>query len=83
MNQIVKSYIIGIVLTLQLKYLIVFLLISANSSWNIVTGVCVERLPIVTPPLNEIQKKFKDLLWTIEVENSLKSNHEIRHENDK
>lgn len=56
---------------------------SALSSWDIVTGVCVERLPVVTPPLNEIQKKFKDLLWTMEIEKSLKSDHEIRHENDK
>ncbi|CAK1540604.1 unnamed protein product [Leptosia nina] len=55
----------------------------ANSSWDVVTGVCVERLPVVTPPLNEIQKKYKEFLWTVEVENSLKSDHELRHENDK
>ncbi|CAH2108408.1 unnamed protein product [Euphydryas editha] len=54
-----------------------------KSSWDIITGVCVERLPVVTPPLNDIQKKFKNMLWTIEVEKSLKSNHEIRKENDK
>ncbi|CAH4029284.1 39S ribosomal protein L46, mitochondrial [Pieris brassicae] len=65
------------------KYICHRILTRANSSWNIVTSVCVERLPIVTPPLNEIQKKFKDLLWTVEVENSLKSDHELRHENDK
>lgn len=58
-------------------------IVSAKSSWDIVAGVCVERLPVVTPPLNEIQKKFKDLLWTIEIEKSLKSDHELRHENDK
>ncbi|XP_034827379.1 large ribosomal subunit protein mL46 [Maniola hyperantus] len=55
----------------------------AKSSWDIVAGVCIERLPVVTPPLNEIQKKFKDLLWTIEIEKSLKSDHELRHESDK
>ncbi|XP_038214613.1 39S ribosomal protein L46, mitochondrial [Zerene cesonia] len=59
------------------------ILSRANSSWDVVTSVCVERLPVVTPPINEIQKKFKDLLWTIEVENSLKSDHELRQENDK
>ncbi|XP_068632758.1 large ribosomal subunit protein mL46 [Battus philenor] len=57
--------------------------LSLRSQWDIVTGVCVERLPVVTPPLNDIQKRYKELLWTIEVEKSLKSDHEIRHENDK
>ncbi|XP_041986495.1 39S ribosomal protein L46, mitochondrial [Aricia agestis] len=57
--------------------------VRARSTWDIITGVCVERLPVVSPPLNEIQKKFKDLLWTVEVEKSLKSDHELRHENDK
>ncbi|KAG6445424.1 39S ribosomal protein L46, mitochondrial [Manduca sexta] len=57
--------------------------LSAKPSWDIVTGVCVERLPVVTPPLNEIQKKYKDMLYKIEIEKSLKSDHELRHENDK
>nr|XP_021182299.2 39S ribosomal protein L46, mitochondrial [Helicoverpa armigera] len=56
---------------------------SCLSSWDIVTGVCVERLPVVTPPLNEMQKKYKDLLNTLEIEKSMKSAHEIRHEQDK
>ncbi|KAJ0175468.1 hypothetical protein K1T71_008627 [Dendrolimus kikuchii] len=56
---------------------------STKQAWDIVTGVCVERLPVVTPPLNEIQKKYNDLLYSMEIEKSLKSNHEIRRENDK
>ncbi|XP_046962321.1 39S ribosomal protein L46, mitochondrial [Vanessa cardui] len=59
------------------------ILVRDKSSWDIVAGVCVERLPVVTPPLNDIQKKFKNMLGNIEVEKSLKSNHEIRKENDK
>lgn len=57
--------------------------ISNKPSWDIVTSVCVERLPIVTPPLNELQKKYKEMLYNIEIEKSLKSDHELRHENDK
>lgn len=57
--------------------------LSIKSNWDIVTGVCVERLPVVSPPLNEIQKRYKDLLYTLEIEKSMKSDHEIRHENDK
>ncbi|KAI5636135.1 39S mitochondrial ribosomal protein l46 domain-containing protein [Phthorimaea operculella] len=57
--------------------------VSTKSQWDIVTGVCVERLPVVTPPMNEIQKKYKNLLSTVEIEKSLKSDHELRHEQDK
>lgn len=57
--------------------------ISASPSWDIVTSVCIERLPVVTPPLNEMQKKYMNLIKELEVENSLKSDHELRHENDK
>ncbi|XP_013187157.1 large ribosomal subunit protein mL46 [Amyelois transitella] len=57
--------------------------LSNKPSWDIVTGVCVERVPVVTPPLNDIQKKYKNMIYAIEVENSLKSDHEVRHENDK
>lgn len=57
--------------------------VSTTSSWDIVTGVCIERLPVVTPPLNDIQKKYKDMLATMEIEKSLKSAHELRREQDK
>lgn len=57
--------------------------LGTKSTWDIVTGVCVERVPVVCPPLNDIQKRYKDLLYTLEIEKSMKSNHEIRHENDK
>lgn len=43
----------------------------------------MERLPVVTPPLNEMQKKFMALQSTLEIEKSMKSDHEIRHESDK
>ncbi|KAL0831399.1 hypothetical protein ABMA28_002216 [Loxostege sticticalis] len=57
--------------------------LSSKPAWDIVTGVCIERLPVITPPLNEMQKKYKEMLYTIEVEKSLKSDHEVRHDNDK
>ncbi|KAF9406857.1 hypothetical protein HW555_012915 [Spodoptera exigua] len=57
--------------------------LNTRSPWDIVTGVCVERLPVVTPPLNEMQKKFMALQSTLEIEKSMKSDHEIRHESDK
>lgn len=57
--------------------------LSTSLAWDVLTGVCVERLPVITPPLNEMQQKYKNLLSTIEIENSLKSDHEMRHESDK
>ena len=73
---------------LTLSRFVLFFFINNNaflalSSWDIVAGICVERLPVITPPLDDIQKKVKDLLWTTEIEKSLKSDHEIRRENDK
>jgi len=50
--------------------------------WDIVAAVCVERLPVVTPPLNKLGKEYKEMLTTIELEKSMKSDHEIRHAND-
>ncbi|KOB74374.1 Mitochondrial ribosomal protein L46 [Operophtera brumata] len=50
--------------------------LSSSSAWDVLTGVCVERLPVVTPPLNEMQQKYKNLLSTIEIEKSLKSDHD-------
>ncbi|XP_012548733.1 39S ribosomal protein L46, mitochondrial [Bombyx mandarina] len=57
--------------------------ISSKPAWDILTGICIERLPVVTPPLTEMQKKYKEFLLTVEFEKSMKSNHEIQHENDK
>ncbi|CAG9119308.1 unnamed protein product [Plutella xylostella] len=56
---------------------------SSTGTWDVLAGLCIERLPVVTPPLNDMQKKYKKLLDTIEIERSLKSDHEIRRENDK
>lgn len=57
--------------------------LGTRSLWDIVTGVCIERLPVVTHPLNDIQKKYKDMLATMEIEKSFKSAHELKREQDK
>ncbi|XP_059046411.1 large ribosomal subunit protein mL46 [Achroia grisella] len=56
---------------------------STKVSWDIATSVCIERVPVVSPPLSDIQKRYNDMLYTLEIEKSLKSDHELRHENDK
>lgn len=54
-----------------------------KEKWDLYSAVCVERKPIITPELNELEKEFKQLLSELEFEKSLKSAHEVRHENEK
>lgn len=60
--------------------------LSANAAvkekWDLHAGVLVERHPILTKPLNEIETKFQAMQSQIEFENSLKSDFELRHEKD-
>lgn len=56
---------------------------NTRSTWDVLASVCVERIPVVTPPLNDLQRRYAELLSQLEVEKSLKSDHEIRQENDK
>lgn len=54
-----------------------------KEKWDLYTSICLERKPIVTPQLNSVESQFRDYLSQVEFEHSLKSDHEIRHENDK
>uniref|UniRef100_A0A182PHS3 Large ribosomal subunit protein mL46 n=1 Tax=Anopheles epiroticus TaxID=199890 RepID=A0A182PHS3_9DIPT len=54
-----------------------------DQKWDLYAGVLVERLPIVTKTLEPIEVKFKEMLDQIELEKSLKSNHELRKETEK
>ncbi|CAL4110464.1 unnamed protein product [Meganyctiphanes norvegica] len=56
---------------------------AANSSkWQILGAVCVTRPPVVCPPMDPMELKYSQMLSAIEQENSYKSQHEIRHEED-
>ncbi|KAG5868042.1 hypothetical protein JTB14_001734 [Gonioctena quinquepunctata] len=54
----------------------------SSEKWDLLTAVCLERRPIITPALNEIEKEYKQFMADIELERSLKSNIELRHEAD-
>ncbi|XP_050075342.1 39S ribosomal protein L46, mitochondrial [Anopheles maculipalpis] len=56
---------------------------QCEPKWDLYAGVLVERLPIVTKTLEPIEAKFKQMLDQIELEKSLKSNHELRKETEK
>ncbi|XP_072395546.1 large ribosomal subunit protein mL46 [Diabrotica undecimpunctata] len=54
----------------------------SSEKWDLFAAVCLERKPVITPPLNDLQKDYKQLMSDIEYERSLKSNFELRHETD-
>jgi len=57
-------------------------LTSEGLNWNIFGSLCVERKPIITRQVNQIEKLYSDLLAKMELENSLLNDHELRHIED-
>jgi len=50
--------------------------------WHLMSGVCLERVPVITAEMNSIESEFSNLLATLELENSVLSDHELRHLED-
>ncbi|XP_012264883.2 39S ribosomal protein L46, mitochondrial [Athalia rosae] len=57
--------------------------VETTEKWDLVSAVCLERHPIIIKPMNETEAKFGQLLNQLELENSMKSDHELRIEKDK
>lgn len=51
-------------------------LISESSQWKLATAVCLERYPVITQEMNDLEKRFQTLMEEYDVENSLISEHE-------
>lgn len=56
---------------------------TVEKKWKIVTAVCLERLPVIAPPMKPIEKQMTELFHEMDVIKSLKSDHEIRQEEDR
>ncbi|XP_031631867.1 39S ribosomal protein L46, mitochondrial [Contarinia nasturtii] len=52
------------------------------SKWDLLVGVQIERLPVITKTLNKLERDYQDLLRQIEFENSYKSDFELREERE-
>lgn len=50
--------------------------------WDIMAGICLQRKPIITKSLTDIEVNYQNILKKIEFEKSLKSDHELRHDRD-
>lgn len=50
-----------------------------EAPWDLLAAVCLERPPRLTPALVPIQQRTVDILEMKELEESLLSDHELRH----
>ncbi|XP_046739761.1 39S ribosomal protein L46, mitochondrial [Diprion similis] len=56
---------------------------EGKEKWDLLSAVCVERHPVISRPLNDMETKFQQYLDQVEFENSMKSDHELRDQKDK
>lgn len=55
---------------------------TSQGKWDIQAAVCIEKKPIVSKSLEGMEREFQEVLSQIEIEKSVKSDFEIRHENN-
>ena len=55
---------------------------STSPKWQLLGAICLERTPIITPPMTEIEQQVSQMLERNDVAKSLKSDHELKHEQD-
>ena len=57
--------------------------ISNNlASLPLFVPVCVERMPVLTCDMNEIEKRYYNYINKVNIQKSLLSNHELRKQKD-
>lgn len=56
--------------------------VYSTKQWDIMTGICLQRKPVITKSLTDIEVNYQNILQEIESEKSLKSDHELRHDKD-
>lgn len=54
-----------------------------REKWDLVTAVLVERKPVISPALNDLEKAFQDYMSEVEFEKSLRNDVEIKIEKEK
>ncbi|XP_060064896.1 large ribosomal subunit protein mL46-like [Ylistrum balloti] len=55
---------------------------SVDEKWILASAVCLERYPIIVPPLTEKEERFNINLKKIELERSILCDHELKHLDD-
>ncbi|KAL8587149.1 hypothetical protein ACOMHN_026117 [Nucella lapillus] len=57
--------------------------LCSPGKWQLVSAVCLQRHPVVTTELTELEQRYKDLMTDLELENSILSDHELHALEDK
>jgi hypothetical protein len=55
---------------------------STDKTPRILAATCVERMPVISSDMNEIETRYSQNINKRDVENSYKSDHELRHLSD-
>lgn len=50
--------------------------------WDLFAAICLQRCPIIVPELNWFEKQMQQFLSRLEFNNSLYSDHEMKHFED-
>jgi len=51
-------------------------------AWDLFASVCIERMPIITCDMNDLENRYSNLINELNIRNSLQSDHELRHLKD-
>ncbi|XP_076755186.1 mitochondrial ribosomal protein L46 [Xylocopa sonorina] len=57
--------------------------IPVEEKWDLLSAVCIERHPVITKPMRDIEAKYQKMLERIEFENSVISDFEVQNEKEK
>lgn len=49
---------------------------------RIFASVCIERMPVITCDMNDLEKRYLNLINEMNIRNSYLSDHELRHIKD-
>lgn len=55
---------------------------STPSQWDLFSGICLQRLPVIGPEMNWLERRMSEYFNRVEIAESLYSDHEMRHFED-
>ncbi len=56
---------------------------SSSPKWKLLSAICLERTPIISPPMTKIEQEMSQMFEKLDRIKSLKSEHELRQDEDK
>ena len=56
---------------------------SSSPKWKLLSAICLERVPIISPPMTNIEQEISQMFEKFDRIQSLKSDHELRQDEDK